>query len=77
MAASLVEQRLKKAIETEKVYLSGAQREEELSPGTFPARRVGIKVNKLRISEMSQQLEFLMKQYQELEELRDSILLKD
>jgi len=75
MADSLVEQqRLKTAIETQQVYLSDAQREEELSPGTFPARQVDIRVKKFRISVMNEQLEFLMKQYQELEELRDFLL---
>ncbi len=78
MADSLVEQeRLKTAIETQQVYLSDAQREEELSPGTFPARQVDIEVKKLRIGVMSEQLEFLMEQYQELEELRDFVLLSD
>ncbi len=63
--------RLIEAIETQEVYLSDAEREEELSPGTFPARRGDIQVKKVRISEMYLQLEFLMRQDQQFEELRD------
>jgi len=66
--------RLIEAIETQEVYLSDAEREEELSPGTFPARKVDIRVKKFRISEMYEQLEFLMRQDQQLEGLRDFII---
>jgi len=78
LADSLLEQqRLKVKIESNKVSLSDMEREEELNPGTFFARKVKIEQTKRIIRGMSEQLEFLMKQYEALEELRDFILLSD
>ena len=70
LADSLLEQqRLKVKIESNKVSLSDMEREEELNPGTYFARIVNIEQTKRIIRGMSEQLEFLMKQYQEFEQL--------
>lgn len=78
MTDSLLEQqRMKTAIETKEAEIIDAENELEKDPDQALSAPVNILIWKGQIKVMTEQLEFLTKQYQQLEELRDFILLKD
>jgi len=77
MTDSLLEQqRMKTAIETKEAEIIDAENELEKDPESASegSLRVNILIWKGQIKVMTEQLEFLTKQYQELEELRDFLL---
>ena len=72
MTDSLLEQqRMKTAIETKEAQIIDAQKELEKDPDQALSAPVNILIWKGQIKVMTEQLEFLTKQYQQLEVLRD------